>query len=519
MPVMPSRRTLRRLSVAGLAVLTAIVPVSAQQPQATAPAASQAPAGPTLTLTMDQAVQMALDTSLGLKSERINVDVASQSIIGARAAFLPALSGQIRRNNAESQPILNPDGTRTVPTSNQLDGSTTVQQQLPFLGSFYSATWSSNRRATGGGGGSFNPSLGSTVNLQFSAPLWRDLKIDQLRAGVDRAQRQQLISDLALQQRVVGTEATVRQAYLQLKAALESKKVADLNMELAETSLRNARARVAVGQSPELDIITNEASVATQRTQVIDATAQIASAEDNLRVLILDQGRPDYWTITIFPADEISVTERQVDVDAAIKNALTNRLDIVTLRRNMEISDLNIRLADNNTKPQVDAFVNYLASGTGGRQSSADGTVTNIGYGSVLGDSFGGAYPSWTYGLNVQYPLGRNAALVNKATNELTKQQQQLNMRDLELQVVGDVRQAARDISTSYQRYIASRTAREALEKQLNAEDRKFAVGLSNTFDVQLRQRDLASSRVNELNAIIRYNQALIEFERVQKIR
>jgi len=65
---MPSRRTLHRLSVAGLAVLTAIVPVSAQQPQATTPAAPQAATGPTLTLTMDQAVQMALDTSLGLKS-------------------------------------------------------------------------------------------------------------------------------------------------------------------------------------------------------------------------------------------------------------------------------------------------------------------------------------------------------------------------------------------------------------------------------------------------------------------
>jgi len=519
MPVKPLRRTLRRLSVAGLAVLTAIVPVSAQQPQATTPAAAQAATGPTLTLTMDQAVQMALDTSLGLKSERINVDIASQSIIGAKAAFLPALSGSLSRNNAESQPVLNPDGTRSVPTSNQINGSTTVGQQLSFLGAQYSATWSSNRRATGGGGGSFNPSLGSTVNLQFSAPLWRDLKIDTQRAGVDRAQRQRLITDLGLQQRVVATEAAVRQAYLQLKAALEGMKVASLNQDLAETSLRNARARVAVGQSPELDIITNEAQVAANRANVIDATAQIAAAEDNLRILIFDQGRPDYWLVTLFPADEISVTEKQVDVDAAIKNALANRLDMVTLRKNMEISDLNIKLAENNTRPQVDAFVNYLASGTGGKQTSADGTITTIGYGSVLGDSFGGAYPSWTYGLQVVYPLGRNAALVQQAQNELTKQQQQLNMRDLELQIVGDVRQAARDISTSYQRYMSRKTAREALEKQLNAEDRKFAVGLSNTFDVQLRQRDLANERVNELNAIIRYNQALIEFERVQKIR
>ena len=45
------------------------------------------------------------------------------------------------------------------------------------------------------------------------------------------------------------------------------------------------------------------------------------------------------------------------------------------------------------------------------------------------------------------------------------------------------------------------------------------SVGLSTPLELQIRQRDLANSRINELNARIAYNQALIIFERVQKTR
>ena len=141
-----------------------------------------------------------------------------------------------------------------------------------------------------------------------------------------------------------------------------------------------------------------------------------------------------------------------------------------------------------------------------------------IGFGSVLGDAFGGTYPSWSTGVTVSYPLGHSSAEAALARSELQRQQEQLDLRQLELAIVGDVRQAARDVETSIRRVEAARAARAASESQLEAEDRKFAVGLSDNFQLQQRQRDLASARTSELNAIISYSNALIQFERVQKI-
>jgi outer membrane protein TolC len=105
------------------------------------------------------------------------------------------------------------------------------------------------------------------------------------------------------------------------------------------------------------------------------------------------------------------------------------------------------------------------------------------------------------------------------AQNEITKRQQELQRRELEFSIIQEVRQAARDVQTSYQRVQAARAFRAAADRQLEAENQKMEVGLSNTFDLQLRQRDAAQARISELNAMISYNNALIQFQRVQKIQ
>ena len=66
----------------------------------------------------------------------------------------------------------------------------------------------------------------------------------------------------------------------------------------------------------------------------------------------------------------ISADAAQIDVDAAIKNALANRLDLVIARKQSWRSPISISSsAQNNTKPSVDAERELLASGTGGTQT------------------------------------------------------------------------------------------------------------------------------------------------------
>ena len=80
------------------------------------------------------------------------------------------------------------------------------------------------------------------------------------------------------------------------------------------------------------------------------------------------------------------------------------------------------------------------------------------------------------------------------------------------------MRDAGRLVTTNLKRVEATRKAREFAERRLEAEQKRFTVGLSTTFQLFQAQRDLARQRQNELNAIIDYNRSLVDFETVQVV-
>ena len=73
-------------------------------------------------------------------------------------------------------------------------------------------------------------------------------------------------------------------------------------------------------------------------------------------------------------------------------------------------------------------------------------------------------------------------------------------------------------VQTSLKRVESTQKARELAEQQLEAEEKRVAVGLSDTFRAVQAQRDLAVQKRAELNAIILYNRALVDFEAVQTV-
>ena len=120
--------------------------------------------------------------------------------------------------------------------------------------------------------------------------------------------------------------------------------------------------------------------------------------------------------------------------------------------------------------------------------------------------------------MNFSYPLGTSQADAALAPNRLQRQQGDVSLRELELEITRQVRDAARQVQTSMKRVEATRKARELAERQLEAEEKRLAVGLSDTFRLVQTQRDLNVQKQAELRAIIEYNRALIDLEAVQVV-
>jgi outer membrane protein len=305
-------------------------------------------------------------------------------------------------------------------------------------------------------------------------------------------------------------------------------KAQEESLKLAQQSLTDNRKRVEIGTLAPIDIVQAQAEVASNEERVIVSEAAIKRAQDNLRALILDPGAPDFWTTTFQPTDAAPFQEQGIDMDGAVRNALDKRSDLRSAKNSLERSDIDIRYLRNQILPDVSAQAQYISRGIGGTQlnalTQADILAGNInrtviaqrGFGSVLNNVIQSAYPDWTIGIQIGYPLGTNTAQANLARARLQYQQAQTQLKNLEMQVATQVREAARQVQTNQKRVQSARVSRELQERKLEAEEKKLAAGMSQSFFVFQAQRDLSLARTTEIQAIADFNKSLVDFETVQ---
>ena len=493
-----------------LAIVLGVAPASAQAPEVRR-------------LTVDDAVRLALENNLGVRAARIDPQIQDLGVAQARAAWYPTLRSTLQSASTDSPSNSFLSGAETKISDDRLNTNVGVEQTLPW-GGRYNVGWDSSRSTTTNIFSNFSPQVRSSLALTYTQPLLRGFSIDTSRQQVLLSEKNREIADVTLRQAMAVTARAVRRAYWDLAFAVAALDVQRQSLELARESLRNTRARIEIGTAPPVDEIEGEAEVALREEAVILGEAQIATTEDALRALVYDPSSPDFWTLRIEPAELPPFTPRRIDVDAATRAALDQRSDIQQSRKTLEAADINLRFFRNETLPDVTASFDYGLTGLGGTQflrgAGFPGPIVGQNqrsFGTVLGDLFTNDFPSWTASLTISYPVGPTPQEVNVARARLQYTQQQTQLRDAEVQVMAQVREAGRQVLTNQRRVETTAVSRQLAERRLEAEERKLAAGTSTSFFVFQAQRDLAQARNNEVRAILDYQRSIVDFETVQE--
>jgi outer membrane protein len=494
-------------------------PAQLPSAQPAAPAAT----GPVRPLSVNEAVTLALEQNLGVQVERLNPQLQELAIEQARTAWRPGLTAGVSAQSQDSPPTSFLSGASDKISSTSTGGNFGVSQLLPW-GTSYAVSYDSNRDTTNNAFSSFNPQLGANLDFAVVQPLLRGFRFDNARYQLLVSRKNREIADVDLQQTVALTQRDVKNAYWDYKYALASLDVARQSFDLAAESLRNTRTRVEIGTLAPIDVIEAEAEVAQREEAVILAEASIGQTEDQLRSLVFDPNTPEFWNMRLEPTDPVPFQVQAVDVDAAIQRALAERTDLANSKKSIERIAYTERLYKNEALPGVDVRLDYNSTGLGGTQLvRGEGTFPPpvIGqiqrpYGDLLSDIFSSSFPTWRFSANVSYPIGQSTADASLARARLETRQSQTNLRSLELQVVTQVRDAGRQLVANSKRVDSTRASRVLAERRLEAEEKKFAAGMSTSFLVFQAQRDLAQARNTELRAILDYTKSQVDYETVQ---
>ena len=476
---------------------------------------------PQIDLSLDEAIALALERNLDIAVERLNPQLMDLQVAQANAAYQPTLSTSFTNSS------------RTNPSSSQLDGgvsvvqdtqtiNTSISQAVPWGGGNFDVGWNNNRNESNNFFSSFNPSYRSTFQASYTQPLLRGFSIDSARQQLQVTAINRELSDVTLRETITNTLANVRSTYWDFVFATQSLQVQQQSLALAEQLIQDNRARVEIGTMAPIDIVQSESEAAARRQALAQAEQTLQTAQLALKRLIVGSIEDDVWQAELNPEDRPTYDSRPIDIETALRTALDQRPDLVRSRRQLDIDDINVRALRNETLPALDLVASYQLQGQGGTQtlrSGFGGNITTVipgGFGDALGQLGNADFPVWSVQLQLSYPIGQSAAAASYARARLEVQQTQARLRQLDLQVATEVTSAALQIESIVKRIEASSAARDLAEQQLEAEQTKFGVGLSTNYFVLQAQRDLTNAQNTELQALLDYSKALVEFDRVQ---
>ena len=471
-------------------------------------------------LTLEDAIEMALENNLDIVVSRLDTQVQAEGVRFARAVYQPFIAGNFNNLDSSSPAQTQLVGAPTL-TSTRTNYNMTWQQEIA-TGASYNITWQNLRATTNSAFSGFNPLYDSSISGQIIQPLMQNFGTDPRKQQIVVANNGQRISRNVFEAQVMNTVRDVEFAYWDLVFAIRDLEVAQTSLSLAEDLRRNNRIQVEVGTMAPIDVLAAEAEVAAREEAVILAEEGIRLTEDMLKRLINDPETEAFWTSTYSPVDQPTIEEIQIDLEESVRIALERRPVLDQSRVELETRNYNVRFSENQLMPQVDLVGSLAFNGIGGTQlvredfAGPPSLVIPGGYGDAIDQVFGGDFRDWSLGLNISYPLGNSQAQALYAQAQVAARQQRAAIDSNEILIAQEVRATGRAVQTNRKRIDATRVARDLAQQRLDAELKKFQVGMSTSFFIVTAQRDLFQAAANELRALIDYVKAITAFERAQ---
>lgn len=330
-----------------------------------------------------------------------------------------------------------------------------------------------------------------------------------------------LVSRIRLDQQKTDFEIKMNFLLVNVEAAYWNLYAAYYNLYAQEEGLRQAfegyqfiKIRADAGNEPPQNVYQARAQFERFRRLVIQARGQVLESERQLRGLL--NLRSDDGT-RLVPIDQPNEAPYTPDFYAAANEALANRPELLLLRQDLKVQQLNLLLQKNLRQPDLRSFFQYDIAGLGTRLDGdefADPGRTIPGNAMT---SFGNNdFNSWTIGFRLDMPIGfRDAnAAVREAQLRLAGSYYQL--RDTEMKMLEYLVSAHRRLVQTHAEIGPTRAEREALQIYLGKVREVIEIGNWNPAYYQnylTVQQQLAAAVAAEFRAVADYNTALAIFE------
>ncbi len=290
----------------------------------------------------------------------------------------------------------------------------------------------------------------------------------------------------------------VRIAYYDVLLAAQEVIVHEASVKLLEKELDDQQHRLNAGTVPKFNVLRAEVAVANERPSLIQARNSFRIAKNNLSNVLGYNLPHNVWEDIPFNlTDGFDTAPFQINLPDAIQQALTQRSELIALRKDMELQNLNIVDAKSGYKPTVSAFAGY--------------NWVNSEFSSDPSDEYNG----WNAGAQLTWNIFDGALTFGKVKQAKAQYDKSKTAVD------DEARQIELQVRTAYSDFIQ---ARETLDSQLKVQEeaeealrearQRAEAGTGTQLDVLDAETSLTQARTTQIEALHDYSTARARYDR-----
>jgi outer membrane protein len=538
-------------------VLAPYTPTPVPEPILTnAPQIEQMAKDGKLTISLQDAVDLALQNNLAIVIERYVPWMAETSVLHALSGGV-SFNGPVNPLGTIPVPSFDPLLTsnlslddKLVPANNGLtSGTGTSANTFALLnthtaiadfaytqgfhtGTSFAATFNNLRGSSSSANNFFSPFVQTNFLFVASQQLLNGFGLLANEHYIRIAKVNKNIADQQFAQQVITSITAVENAYWELVFARGNVEVAKQEIALAEKTYSDNKKQVDVGTLAPLEIVQAEAQLATAQEALI--VAQTTVLQDQLTLMNLiakDPNAPVLRNVEIVPTDTASVPppeDEKISLDDLVKEAIMKRPDVLQAKLQIEGDDVNVRTTKNALLPTLTLSGEYATEGLAGNHKFACTPVapsttcppppppapTLSGLPTALNQEFTGVYPEYNAQLSLTIPIRNRAAQANNALAILSQRSDEANYQQFVNNAATDVHNAQITLEQARITLAAAVKTRDLDQQTLDAEQKKYQVGASTLFNIVSDQNILAAAESAEVRARVNLAEGKVNFDR-----
>jgi len=461
--------------------------------------------GDRVPITLEAAIRRALANNLTIQIARFGPPIARFAAVEAEAIFDPSwfLNSAVSRVKQQAGNFF---AGANILVAKQWTFTTGLQSLLPTGATVQLSqdwTWQhSNDQFL-----SPNPQDVSGLVLSLTQPLLRNAGVEVTTSPIVLARLDEKISAADFKNTVMTTVLAVETTYWNLVVAQTQVQALTEALTAAQENQRIARRRFEEGKDARVVVSLAESAVTSRQADLVTARLALAQTSDVLKRLMNDPELPLTQPV-VLEAGELPLT-KPVPVGLAllqqsIVTAMVNRPEMQEAQARLDQAGVRERVARNGMLPQLDLVASYGLSGLGKDLDRS------------LDQEFTAQFYDWSVGLNFSLPLGNRARTAAHQRSQLVEDQTLRQREDVRQQIVLDVSAAVRNLAAAAEAIQARRAAREAAEQTVHDEQAFVGAGAALLKDLLDAQRDLASAKVAEMQAMSDYMAGLAALEKAK---